>query len=140
MKALTCRQVERMMNSLLDEELLAGDADRVLAHCGECTRCDALMRRSSQVKRMLALLSPPRPAESMWPLIERRIRQKPSFMYRYGFALGASALAVAGIALGLLVGAWFAPPDDLRGTEWSGSRPLADIYLTSGNDMGATIE
>jgi len=129
-----------MMQALQDGELSAGDADRALAHCSACAECEDLMRRSSQVRRMLALLTAPQRVAPMWPDIVERLDENAPSVTHYGFAVGASILAAAGLALGLLVGNLDASRPDLNGPEWQGSRPLADVYLANLDPAGGDVE
>ncbi|MCK4304093.1 MAG: hypothetical protein KAY24_07630 [Candidatus Eisenbacteria sp.] len=90
-----------------------------------------------------AASEPPRP---LWPLIHARLGQRPTRRLRALFALSASAAAVTGVLLGILLGsAGQSAQDQWQQETWAevGSMladgttlTLGDVYLASQADEG----
>ena len=133
--------VERRLQPFLDGELAASEAAAVEAHASKCPACGAALSGLRSVHALLALDPGVEPIRPVWPSVRdalpRRSPGRPSPAYLFA----ASALAAAGLFIGLHLGggtaartAAIAPEtawSSLSSTLGSGSPGnLAGIYLT----------
>ncbi len=91
------------LQALVDGELSPEEERTVRDHCEQCERCGSLLREVEDVYRRLGDLPPADLEESLWPVVQGRLRGRTA-RRSLPFAVGASAMAAAGILIGLLLG------------------------------------
>ncbi len=138
--------VESRLRPWLDGELPAAEAERVRAHteaCPGCARAAAELRELRTLIRADAALPSPGP---LWPGVRERLRPRLDPRRRFAYAAGVSALAAAGLFLGLHLGASApaAPTGPPAGT-WETVSPvlgggtagnLTEVYLAAETGEG----
>jgi anti-sigma factor RsiW len=97
--------VEQKIQAWLDGELTAEEAKSVESHCLSCEKCEELWRGQLRIRKMLSAHDASQPSGPMWPAVEERLHGATSSRFGFPFALGTSAAAVAGIVLGVFLGA-----------------------------------
>ena len=72
-----CRDIEALLDDLVDGRLTAADQQRVEAHLAECTACgdrlaslEGLLRQAAELPRQVA------PASDLWPSIAPRLTER----------------------------------------------------------------
>jgi len=133
------RHVEDRLQACLDGELAPDEAAAVRAHCESCPRC-------ARVWEALGVVSAPQPPRAVWPLVQAHLSRRPSRFLRISFALGATAAAVGGLILGVLLGSAHLPDEERWQQEtWAevgslltdAAEPTLDeIYLAAGPEEG----
>ena len=141
----TCHMEDRLQ-ACRDGELAPEEAAAVRAHCESCPRCARAWRDLTEVWEALGVVSAPQPPRAVWPLVEARLSRRPSRFLRISFALGATAAAVGGLMLGVLLGSAHLPAEERWQQEtWAevgslladGAEPTLDeIYLAAGPEEG----
>ena len=126
---------------LLDGELAPAVAAEVREHCDACAQCRQVHRDFSAVRGMLAAHASSEPLRPIWPAVRARREKTASPASRPAFGFAATAAALAGIALGVLVGSLAHRSPEYEGTYlWSvvassvgeeGGNALPDIYSTT---------
>jgi anti-sigma factor RsiW len=133
--------VDSRLQAFLDGELSTSEAAAVEDHCSDCPACGAALEESRAVRALMAVDRGDEPLRPTWPgvrdALPRRVPGRPSLAYLFG----ASALAAAGLFLGLYLGAESVPSPAATASEssWSSFSStlgtgspgnLAGIYLT----------
>jgi anti-sigma factor RsiW len=140
------RHVDDRLQACLDGELAPDEAAAVRAHCESCPRCARAWRDLTEVWEALGVVSAPQPPRAVWPLVQARLSRRPSRFLRISFALGATAAAVGGLMLGVLLGsAHWSAEERWQQETWAevgslladGAEPTLDeIYLAAGLEEG----
>jgi len=99
------------LQAFLDGELSSSESDSVRAHCAVCSECARSLADLEAVRVALEGDDVPSPLRSMWPAVREELERRSSPGFDLSFGLAASAAAVAGVALGLLLGASGDLPD-----------------------------
>jgi anti-sigma factor RsiW len=94
--------VEHRIQSWLDGELSANEAEAVENHCRSCDGCGEIWQAQLEIRSMLRAGPAEEPLAPMWPAVEEKLHGKTEVSLP--FAFGASAAAVAGIAIGVFLG------------------------------------
>jgi anti-sigma factor RsiW len=114
------------LQALVDGELSREEERTVRDHCRECERCASLLRDAEEVYRRLGDLPPARLEESLWPAVQGHVHGRAAGR-NIPLAVGASAMAAAGILIGLWIGPAFAPRSATESeTTWAEMGSLLD--------------
>ena len=103
--------VRDKIQPFLDGELSSSESDAVRAHCAGCAEFARYLADIEAVRGALEADEVPSPLRSMWPAVKSSLDRRSSRGFDLSFGLAASAAAVAGVALGLLLGASGDLPD-----------------------------
>jgi anti-sigma factor RsiW len=127
--------------ALLDGELAPAVAAEVREHCGVCAQCRQVLRDFSAVRGTLEAHARSEPLRPVWPAVRAHLGRAASPGFRPAFGLATTAAALAGIALGVLVGSMAHRSTEHDGAYlWSvaassvgeeGGNTLPDIYSTT---------
>ncbi len=99
------RHEQDKIQALLDGELEPAAAARVRGHCAECPECAAALEAARAVWAVLGQTPAPEPGAPAWPGIRAALASRAGVRaLRLRFAAGGVAAAVAGLALGLVLG------------------------------------
>ena len=127
--------------ALLDGELAPAVAAEVREHCEACAQCRQVLQDFSAVRGALEAHARSEPLGPVWPAVRAHLGKAASPGFRAAFGFATTAAALAGIALGVLVGSLAHRSAEHEGTYlWSvaassvgeeGGNTLPDIYSTT---------
>jgi anti-sigma factor RsiW len=127
--------------ALLDGELAPAVAAEVRGHCDACAHCRQVRQDFSAVRGMLSAHAGSEPLRPIWPAVRARREKAASPASRPAFGVAATAAALVGIALGVMVGSLAHRSPEYEGTYlWSvvassvgeeSGNALPDIYSTT---------
>ncbi len=149
MREGTGGHVEGRLQPFLDGELPASEAAAVEAHASTCPACGAALAELRSVHALLARDGGVEPIRPVWPAVRDALRRRSPGRPSLAYLFAASALAAAGLFIGLHLGEGTATRSATVGTEsaWSSlsstlgsGNPgnLAGIYLTGVERSGGT--
>lgn len=150
MKRRAAHPTAQEIQALVDGELGEARAAAVRQHCESCSDCRQIREGCVAVCDLLAADLPPELLRPMWPQIRNELHRVSARRFDLFFAAGTSALAAAGLVLGILLGSLGAPARDRQQQDiWSaiGSSltgeargALSGTYVPSGDsgDPGAS--
>jgi anti-sigma factor RsiW len=96
---------EHVLQAYFDAELPDHEATRVRDHCRACAACRGVLAELEAVRYAMAQDAPTSRPEPVWPRIQARLDGHGARSFSPLFAAGTAAACLAGIVLGLLLGA-----------------------------------
>jgi anti-sigma factor RsiW len=121
---------EPVLQAYYDGELDAVTSAMIREHCAACPTCRADLATRAFIRERVAKSAPRATHASVWPHIAARPRREQSRSHRLAFDLGITAAAVAGVVLGVLIGA---PASNDSAVDESSSRhTVADLWPGGG--------
>ena len=140
--------VENQIQAYLDGRLSETDSEAVVTHCANCESCGRALVEYRELSTLIQVDNAAEPIRPMWPAVHSRISRRVLPDFSLSFATSSAAVAITGLALGLLLGTVQpAPSSSTNGGLWEdfgstlteeNSSVFQDIYFTAFSDRGGS--